>query len=84
MYELLAPDGRSYIMQSYSVEVDPHLNEEGLASLSSKLALPKGWRYRVRKLSEPLIVRNNGLKAYVLQDDLKNSYQRCSQEVSVK
>ena len=76
VYELLSPNGRSYIMQSYSVEVDPHLNEEALAGLSSRLTLPKGWQYRVRKLSEPLIVRNTGSKAYVLQDDLRNSYQR--------
>ena len=77
VYELLAPEGRSYIMQSYSVEVDPHLNEAALAGLSSRLTLPKGWQYRVRQLSEPLMVRNTGSKAYVLQDDLKNSYQRC-------
>ncbi len=77
VYELLAPSGRSYIMQSYSVEVDPSLNEAALAGLSSRLTLPKGWHYRVRQLSEPLIVRNTGPKAYVLQDNLKNSYQRC-------
>jgi haloalkane dehalogenase len=76
VYELLAPDGRSYIMQSYSLEVDPNLNEEGLARLSGRLTLPKGWQYRVRKLSEPLIVRNTGSKAYVLQDNFRNSYQR--------
>ncbi len=77
VYELLAPNGRSYIMQSYSLEVDPNLNEAALTGLSSRLTLPKGWQYRVRQLSEPLIVRNTGSKAYVLQDDLKNSYQRC-------
>lgn len=77
VYELLSPDGHSYIMQSYSVEVDPHLNEEALADLSSRLTLPKGWQYRVRKLSESLILRNTGSKAYVLQDNLKNTYQRC-------
>lgn len=76
VYELLAPDGRSYIMQSYSVEMDPNLNEAALADLSSRLTLPKGWQYRVRQLSEPLIVRNTGSKAYVLQDDFRNSYQR--------
>ena len=77
VYELLAPDSRSYIMQSYSLEVDPNLNEQALADLSSRLTLPKGWQYRVRQLTEPLIVRNTGSKAYVLQDNLKNTYQRC-------
>jgi hypothetical protein len=38
------------------------------------LKLPKGWQYRVRTLSEDLVVRSTG-KAHVLQDDLKNSYQ---------
>ena len=77
VYELLAPDNRSYIMQSYSVEVDPHLNEAALTNLSNRLTLPRGWRYWARKLSEPLIIRNTGSKAYVLQDDFRNSYQRC-------
>lgn len=76
VYELVAPDGRTYVMQSYSQEIDKNLHEGDLANLGSKLKLPKGWHYRVRRVDRDLIVRNAGTKAYVLQDDLRDSYQR--------
>jgi hypothetical protein len=76
VYELIAPLGRSYIMQSYSIEKDPGLTEAELSNLGSKLKLPKGWRFQVRKLTQEMVVRNSGTQAYVLQDDLQNSYQR--------
>lgn len=76
VYELLSPDGKTYIMQSYSLEVDPHLSEESLSGLDRRVSLPKGWRYVVRDLSEDLTVRTAGSKAHILQDDLRNTYQR--------
>ena len=75
VYELLAPNGREYVMQSYSQEIDKNLNEEGLLTLEDRLKLPHGWEYRVRKLHEDMVVRNAGGKARVVQDDLRNSYQ---------
>lgn len=75
VYELLSPDGRAYVMQSYSLQIDPTLTEERLKSLDKKLAMPKGWQYRVRQLQQDWHVRAEGL-AYVLQDELQNSYQR--------
>ena len=75
VYELDSADGRCYIMQSYSHEVDPHLSEAGLSDLASRLSLPKGWRYEVRKLSAGLILCNTGDKAQVLQDNFNNTYQ---------
>ncbi len=74
VYELHSPDGKTYILQSYSLEVDRTLNEQALDTLAQKLKLPKGWQYRVRTLSADLIVSSTG-QAHVLQDDLKNSYQ---------
>lgn len=76
VYELLAPAGHSYIMQSYSQEVDKSLNEQALRSMGNRLKAPKGWQYRVRKLDQDLVVKNSGSTAYVLQDDFKNTYQR--------
>lgn len=76
IYELRSPEGNTYIMQSYSVEVDPRLNEEALAGLARRLSLPKGWVYVVRDLSKALTVRTGGAKAYILQDDFKNTYER--------
>lgn len=76
VYELLAPGGHNYIMQSYSVEVDKGLNELALTSLGDRLKVPKGWQYRVRKLDQDIVVKNSGSTAYVVQDDFKNTYQR--------
>jgi haloalkane dehalogenase len=75
VYELVSPDGRVFIMQSYSQEIDKSLNEQGLQSLATRLKLPKGWQYRIRKLDDDLVVRNSGTQAHVVQDDLRNTYQ---------
>jgi haloalkane dehalogenase len=75
IYRLLPPDGRVYIMQSYSQEIDKNLNEEALQTLAARLKLPKGWKYEVKKVDEDLVVRNAAGKAHVIQDDLRNSYQ---------
>ena len=76
IYELLSPDGRVYVMQSYSQEVDKELNEAALLTLADRLKLPSGWKYRTRALDEDLVIENVAGKAYVIQDELKNTYQR--------
>jgi hypothetical protein len=75
VYELLAPDGRRYVMQTYAQIVDPTLTEADLATLDRRLKLPKGWKYRVRAPDKDLVLRAD-VKAIVLQDDLANTYQR--------
>jgi len=75
IYELVSPEGHVYVMQSYARNVDPKLSEPDLAALGKRLALPKGWQYRAEKLDEDLVLKANGT-AYVLQDELENSYQR--------
>lgn len=76
VYELRSPDGHLYIMQSYSQEIDANLKESDLVNLARKLKLPKGWTFTARKVDRDLVVRNTGGKAHVLQDDLRDSYQR--------
>ena len=75
VYELVAPDGTSYVMQSYSLAVDPTLTEADLPSLGSRLSLPSGWRYQVRQLPRKWTLQIEG-EARVIQDELENSYQR--------
>jgi len=75
IYTLTAPDGRVYVMQTYALIVDPHLTEADLPTLGHRLKLPTGWKYAVRTPAHDLVLRANGT-AYVLQDDLENSYQR--------
>ena len=75
VYELVAPDQHVYVMQSYSKIVDPSLSQDQLANLGSRLRLAKGWKYQVRNLDSNLEMKTGG-KAYVVQDDLKDTYQR--------
>src|SRR3954471_24080887 len=74
VFELVAPGGDVYAMQSYAQIKDPKLTLSRLAALGKRLKLPFGWRYRVRKLHDPLVLRARG-SATVLQDDLQNTYQ---------
>ena len=75
VYELISPDGLVYRMQSYSQQFDSTLTIDDLESLGSKLELPEGWEYRSRILEEDSILKASG-EAYVINDELGNSYQR--------
>lgn len=75
VFQLTAPDGAVYVMQSYAQIVDPGLTYAGLPGLGAKLQLPAGWTYAMRTPTEDLIVSATG-KATVVQDDLKNTYQK--------
>src|SRR4051794_31646603 len=46
VFELVAPGGDTYVMQSYSQIKDPELTLAKLGSLGRRLSLPEGWRYR--------------------------------------
>jgi hypothetical protein len=76
VYELISPDEQVYVMQSYSQMVDPALTQDDLSALGDRLDLSEGWRYRVRELDEDFTVLTTGGLAHVIQDDLKNTYQR--------
>lgn len=75
VYELIAPNGKAYVMQSYSLQVDPQLTEADLANLGSRLQLPENWQYRSRELDADFLVQAHG-EAHLVQDDFLNSYQR--------
>ncbi len=76
IYELTAADGTSYVMQTWSQQTDPTLDEAGLATLGSRLALPAGWKYSSRVLDQPLVVNTRTEPGHVLQDELGNSYSK--------
>jgi len=75
VYELVGPDGATYVMQSYAQIVDESLSEADLPGLGARLELPAGWQYRARTLDAPLVVRTPGA-AVVVQDELQNTYSR--------
>jgi hypothetical protein len=74
VYELVAPGGDVYVMQSYAQIRDPSLRIGKLRSLGRRLELPPGWSYRVRRLKRDLSVAAKG-KATIVQDELQNTYQ---------
>jgi hypothetical protein len=80
VFELTDPDGQTYMMQSYSQIVDPELSYDQLADLGARLALPDGWTYSTRVLEEEFQLTTEQTEgiAYVINDDLVNSYQRAS------
>lgn len=76
VYELVAPDGTVWVMQTLSQVKDPTLTRADLPGLASRLRLPAGWTYRTRTLSAPLVVATADHPAQVLQDTLSNSYSQ--------
>jgi hypothetical protein len=74
IYELIDPDGRRWIMQTWSQTVDHTLVLADLGDLASRLSLPVGWRYQPRTLISELRVDTTFQEATVTQDDLANSY----------
>ena len=74
VFELVAPGGDVYVMQSYAQIKDPTLTLAKLGSLGRRLKLPSGWRYRTRRLTRDLVMVTRG-RATVLQDELQDTYQ---------
>jgi hypothetical protein len=74
VFELVAPGGDVYVMQSYAQIKDPTLTLTQLGSLGRRLKLPSGWRYRARKLDRELVLTAAG-SATIIQDELQNTYQ---------
>ncbi len=73
---LKSSEGDCYIMQSYSQIVDKDLGLDDLETLGDRLDLPKGWSYQSIKISDDLDVATTDGLAVVVQDELKNTYQK--------
>jgi len=74
-FRLTGPDGASYVMQSYAQIVDPALTYADLPGLGARLKLPAGWSYAAVTPTQDLLLVASGT-AIVIQDDLKNTYQK--------
>lgn len=74
VFELVNPAGEAYVMQALCVGVDPTMSQESLPTLGARLAVPQGWSYRMRVLTEELVVDTTSTIATVLQDEFENSY----------
>jgi hypothetical protein len=76
IYELQAPDGKTYIMQAYSHIVDDSLTPGSLPALGDRLHTPEGWHYRQRTPDQDLTLRAIAGQAHILQDELQNTYMQ--------
>lgn len=75
VYELINDKNEVFTMQSGSREIDKTLTIDDLDDLGTRLKLPKGWTYRVRILENDVTYHIDGT-AYIIQDELRNSYQK--------
>lgn len=74
VHELVAPKGRTYVLQAYCVGVDQSLTQSNLSELGERLSLPVGWTFRTRVLEKELVVDATAQVATALQDELQNTY----------
>jgi hypothetical protein len=79
VYLLRSPDGKTWVMLSYTTEVDTDLSLDQLSNLVSKLKLPDGFKFEIKELPRDLTIdaqRANGL-AHIIRDNLHDIYQGC-------
>jgi hypothetical protein len=74
VFTLIDPEGRQWVMQSWSRVVDPRLDLADLPGLGERLALPDGWRYASRILETDLRIDTSDRTAIVTQDDQATRY----------
>lgn len=74
IFRLTADDGRRFVMQSWSQQVDASLSEADLATLGERLQLPASWIYEPVTLTDDLVIGASAQPAQVLQDEFLNSY----------
>jgi hypothetical protein len=76
VFEIISPE-HTYIMESYSAEVDTTLTLDSLATLGARLKLPDGWAYKTVTLEEDLqLITDAAKEAFGIEDELANRYQR--------
>lgn len=73
VYELIDPDKNVYVMQSYTDAMAP-LTLKKLDYIGKYNQLPKGWKYRVRKLPQDLTLTAAGTTS-IVNDYFRNTYQ---------
>jgi hypothetical protein len=75
VFELVAPDGSVYVMQTYVAPDDPNGDFSVLEGLAGRLTLPDGWTFREIVPDQDLHAETTNGQATVIRDDLGNTYQ---------
>lgn len=78
VFVLVDPQGNPWVMQAYSLIVNPGLTYKDLMTLGRQLKPAPGWKYRVVIPDSDLTIHAvNGI-AHIVQDDLGNTYDLCA------
>lgn len=80
VFLLRAPDGKPWVMQSYTTEMDPNLTFDQLPQLGNKLKLPEGYKFEVKTLTRDLMINPTQVPnhtAHIIRDDLHDVYEGC-------
>ncbi len=83
-YLLRTPEGKVWVLQVISKAKDPSMSMETLDQLGSKLQLPEGWTFEKKVLDKDLSLQprwSNG-DAYIMRDNLGNTYMGCGYDKS--
>ena len=79
--ELTSPTNHHYVLQSWTTMISSKVVASKLNTLASGskplLTLPKGWKFKARKLTKQLVIIAPGTMTLV-QDNLKGVYSKIS------
>jgi hypothetical protein len=75
--QVISPEGKRYAMQAYTRNIDPELNESKLNTIRQNpaMALPEGWRFKVKKLNRKVTLTSVG-STRIVRDGLGCVYQK--------
>ena len=76
VYELISPEGKVYIMSSFTNYYNPKLTLTNLNELGTLLNLPPGWKFRSRVLESQVKIHATAPFYYaeIIYDDFQNFY----------
>jgi hypothetical protein len=76
VFLLQSPDGKTWVMQTYTTHTDHALTAADLPNLAQRLKPPVGWQFKAKTLDRDLTITTTGL-ANIVPDNLENMYQGC-------
>jgi hypothetical protein len=81
VYELVSPDGRVFIMTSFTNQFNSTLSLENLRELGASLNMPPGWKFRSRVLERQVNIEAAApsYQTTVIFDDFQNFYIEINQ-----
>jgi hypothetical protein len=80
VFLIVQPDGKRWVMQTYTRTIDPTLTLSALPDLGAKFKnLPSGWEFMVKTLDQDLTIAppEKGHIAHIIADEFDNTYEGC-------